>query len=174
MNGPPNGDLLYSEKQIAGEVRRLAREITLAYAGEELVLVVVLKGAFFFAADLARQIQLPLVLEYVQLSSYRGMNSTGDVAMTKDVETSLTGKNVLVVEDIVDTGLSLAFLQERLLAKSPKSLKICALIDKKERRRVDVISDFTGFNCSGGFLVGYGLDLNEKLRELPAIYGLSE
>ncbi|WP_459815441.1 hypoxanthine phosphoribosyltransferase [Geotalea toluenoxydans] len=174
MNGPSNGDLLYSRKQIAGEIRRLAREITIAYAGEELILVVVLKGAFFFAADLARQIQLPLILEFVKLSSYRDMNSTGDVTMTKDVETSLTGRNVLIVEDIVDTGLSLAFLRERLLARGPKSLKICALIDKKERRKIEVKTDFTGLECPGGFLVGYGLDLNEKLRELPAIYELNE
>ncbi|WP_279342422.1 hypoxanthine phosphoribosyltransferase [Geotalea sp. SG265] len=174
MNVGPRRTLLYSEEQITAEVRRLAWEITLAYRGEELVLVVVLKGAFFFAADLARRIQLPLVLEFVKLSSYSGTSSTGAVAMIKDVEMPLHDRHVLIVEDIVDTGLSLAFLREKLSAHKPKSLKICTLINKRERRQVEVTADFTGFESPGGFLVGYGLDLDEKLRELPAIYELHE
>lgn len=174
MNGSPLRTLLYSEERIADEVGRLAREITLAYAGKELVLVVVLKGAVFFATDLARRIQVPLVLEFVKLSSYNGTTSTGSVTMNKDVEISLAGRNVLIVEDIIDTGLSLAFLREKLLARGPKSLRVCTLIDKRERRQVEIIPDFSGFQSQGGFLIGYGLDLDEKLRELPAIYELHE
>lgn len=162
--------LLYSEKRIADEVERLAKEISASYAGEELLMVVVLKGAFFFAADLARQIQLPLTLDFIKLASYSGMESTGSVAITKDLETSIAGKHVLVVEDIIDTGLTLSFLLERFREREPKSLKVCTLIDKQERRRVEVMADYVGIACQGGFLVGYGLDLDEKMRELPEIY----
>ncbi len=165
--------LLYSENRIAEEVERLAREIDLAYAGEELVLVVVLKGAVFFAADLARKIRVPLLLEFVKLTSYSGMNSTGTVILAKDVDGAITGKNVLIVEDIIDTGLSLSFLRESLEKKRPKSLRICTLIDKKERRQIEINADFIGIECPKGFLVGYGLDLDEKLRELPAIYEMA-
>ena len=165
--------LLYSENRIAEEVERLAREIDLAYAGEELVLVVVLKGAVFFAADLARKIRVPLLLEFVKLTSYSGMNSTGTVILTKDVDGAITGKNVLIVEDIIDTGLSLSFLRESLEKKQPKTLRICTLIDKKERRQLEINADFVGIECPKGFLVGYGLDLDGKLRELPAIYEMA-
>lgn len=162
--------LLYSGKRIAAEVRRLAQEISSDYTGQELLLVVVLKGAFFFAADLARCINLPLTIDFVKLSSYRGTETTGKVMITKDLETATAGKHVLVVEDIVDTGLSLAFLLENLRNKGPKSLKVCTLIDKRERRRVEVAADYVGIVCERGFLVGYGLDLDESRRELPAIY----
>lgn len=162
--------LLYSEKRIADEVQRLAKEISSSYAGEELLMVVVLKGAFFFAADLARQVQLPLTLDFIKLSSYSGMESTGRVTITKDLETSIAGKHVLVVEDIIDTGLTLAFLLEKLWEREPKSLKVCTLIDKQEHRRVEARADYVGIACKGGFLVGYGLDLDEKMRELSQIY----
>jgi len=174
MNRTVGLDLLYSEKQIADEVRRLAGEITLTYndSGEELVVAVVLKGAFFFASDLARQIKLPILVDFVKLSSYNGMNTTGRITMTKDMETPLAGKNVIILDDIIDTGISLEFLRDRLIERNPKSLKICTLIDKSGKRQRDVTADFVGFHCSGGFLVGYGLDLDEKFRELPAIYML--
>ncbi|KAF0215255.1 MAG: hypoxanthine [Geobacteraceae bacterium] len=162
--------LLYTGKRIAAEVGRLAHEISSDYAGRELLLVVVLKGAFIFAADLARRIRLPLTVDFVKLASYNGMESTGKVVITKDIETAAAGKHVLVVEDIVDTGLSLAFLLESLRSRGPKSLKVCTLIDKRERRRVDVSADYVGIVCDRGFLVGYGLDLDESRRELPAIY----
>jgi hypoxanthine phosphoribosyltransferase len=162
--------LLYNDGRIAAEVQRLAEEISSDYAGQELVLVVVLKGAFIFAADLARRIRLPLSVDFVKIASYKGTATTGEVVMEKDIDFSLAGKNVLVVEDIVDTGLSLAFLVERLRSKGPKSLKVCALIDKRERRRTDVPLDYAGIVCDQGFLVGYGLDLDEQCREFPAIY----
>lgn len=162
--------LLYNDGRIAAEVQRLAEEISSDYAGQELVLIVVLKGAFIFAADLARRIRLPLSVDFVKLASYKGTATTGEVTMEKDIDFSLAGKNVLVVEDIVDTGLSLEFLVERLRSRGPKSLKICALIDKRERRRTDVSLDYAGIVCDRGFLVGYGLDLDEQCREFPAIY----
>lgn len=162
--------LLYSEERIAAEVQRLADEITADYAGQELLLLVVLKGAFIFAADLARRLRLPLSVDFVGLSSYCGMETTGAISMTREANTPLAGRNVLVVEDIVDTGLSLAFLLEHLAGRGPKSLRVCTLIDKRGRRRADVSSDYTGIVCDDGFLVGYGLDLDERCRELPAIY----
>ena len=162
--------LLYDEGRIAAEVQRLADEISHDYAGQELVLIVVLKGAFIFAADLVRRIRIPLSVDFVRLASYEGTATTGEVSMDKDIDCSLAGKNILVVEDIVDTGLSLSFLLERLRRRYPQSLKSCALIDKRERRRTDVSLDYSGIVCDHGFLVGYGLDLDEQCREFPALY----
>lgn len=172
-NGEAGLSLLYSEERIAVEVQRLADEISADYAGEELLLIVVLKGAFIFAADLARRIRLPLAVDFVKLSSYRGTETTGEVSLTRDAETSLAGRNVLVVEDIVDTGLSLSFLLENFRRRGPKSLRVCTLIDKQGRRRAEVTSHYTGIVCADGFLVGYGLDLDERCRELPAIYEIA-
>ena len=162
--------LICPENRISAEVQRLADKITADYAGQELLLIVVLKGAFIFAADLARRIRLPLTLDFVKLSSYNDMETTGEVSLVYDTETSVTGKHVLVIEDVVDTGLSLAFLLQRLRRREPKSLRVCAMIDKQGRRRVDVTADYTGIVCDDRFLVGYGLDLNERCREFPAIY----
>lgn len=166
--------LLYSEERIAAAVEKLAQQISAAYAGQELLLVVVLKGAFIFAADLVRRLELPLAVDFVQLTSYRGMESTGRVVINKDVEADVTGRHVLVVEDIVDTGLTLAFLLETLRSRGPKSLRVCTLIDKRSRRSAEVAADFVGIGCEDGFLVGYGLDLDERSRELPAIYEVDQ
>ena len=162
--------LICPENRISAEVQRLADTISADYAGQELLLIVVLKGAFIFAADLARRIRLPLTLDFVKLSSYDDTETTGEVSLVCDIGTSVTGKHVLVIEDVVDTGLSLAFLLQRLGRRGPKSLRVCAMIDKRGRRRVEVTADYTGIVCDDGFLVGYGLDLNERCRELPAIY----
>ncbi len=162
---------LYSAERISAEVRRLAAAISADYDdGETLLMMVVLKGALFFAADLARQIRCPLVMDFVKLASYRGTESTGIVTIAKDYEGAVAGKNVLVVEDIVDTGLTLTFLLERLRAEGPRSIKVCTLIDKKGQRKVDIVPDYVGIACEDGFLVGYGLDLDEEFRQLPAIY----
>ncbi|HEY6873989.1 MAG TPA: hypoxanthine phosphoribosyltransferase [Geobacteraceae bacterium] len=165
--------LVYPEARITAEVQRLADEISADYAGKEILLIAVLKGAFIFAADLARRIRLPLSVDFVELSSYSGTETVGHVSLTRDVENSLEGKNVLVVEDIVDTGLSLAFLLAHLSRMGPESLKVCTLIDKRGRRRVDVTPDYAGIVCDDRFLVGYGLDLDERCRELPAIYEIA-
>jgi hypoxanthine phosphoribosyltransferase len=162
--------LVYSEERILTEVQRLAAEISRDYAGQEIILIVVLKGAFMFAADLARQIRLPMTLDFVRLSSYSGMDTTGEVMMGVDTGADIAGKHVILVEDIIDTGLSLSSLLRSLNLKEPKSLKVCVLIDKKGRRRVEVGAEYTGIVSNDGFLVGYGLDLDERYRELPAIY----
>ena len=164
--------LLYSEGQLAAEVQRLADRISADFAEEELVVIVVLKGAFIFAADLLRKLRIPLTVDFIRLKSYQGISTTGEVILLNDVTTPLEGKHVVIVEDIIDTGISLEFLLHHLRGKGPKSLKVCALIDKPCRRRALVTADYSGFTCADEFLIGYGLDLDERNRELPAIYKL--
>ena len=161
---------IYTEATIAAAVDRLAEKISADYAGREILMLVVLKGAFVFAADLARKIKVPLRFDFVELSSYEGMSSTGSPVLTLDAQVPLHGRHVLVVEDIVDTGVSLSFLLEHLKGRQPASLKICALVDKRERRRTEIEVDYAGLICDRGFLVGYGLDFDGAWRELPAIY----
>jgi len=165
---------LYPKERIEAEVARLAEEINTAYQGEELLLVVVLKGALFFAVDLVRSLRIPVQMDFVKLASYQGTQSTGKVRLLDDLEAEVLDRNVLIVEDIVDTGLSIAYLKGLLLERGAKRLSVCALVDKKQHRQVDIAPDFTGISCNGGFLVGYGLDLDERLRELPAIYEVVE
>ena len=162
---------LYSRDQIQDRVRALARAIRLDYRDREPVLVGVLKGAFVFMADLIRALHRPLTLDFVGLSSYGARTeSSGAVAITKPLGLSIEGKDVLVVEDILDTGLSMKALSEYLWALSPKSVRICALIDKRERRSESTRADYVGFEVPGGFVVGYGIDYAEKYRYLPEIY----
>jgi hypoxanthine phosphoribosyltransferase len=170
----PQFRLVYSKEEITAAVQRLADTISNDYAGQELLLVVVLKGAFFFAADLSRRLRLPLEIDFVKLASYIGRETSGMVKITKDVETIIAGKNVLVVEDIIDTGLTVDFLLRYLAGRGPKSLKVCTLIDKRQRRQSDVTADYTGLFCNKGFLVGYGLDMDESYRELDAIYEVAD
>jgi len=165
---------LYSRDRIAAEVLRLGKEISAAYAGEKILVVVVLNGAVFFAADLVRALRVPVEMDFVKLSSYEGTATTGNVLIKKDLDKSVDGRHVLVVEDIVDTGLTLTFLVDLLKKRGAKSLKICTLVDKTERRLAEINADFVGISCTGGFLVGYGLDLDESMRELSAIYEVIE
>lgn len=173
-----NGELqlapVFSREEIAAAVQRIADEISRDYAGQELLLVVVLKGAFIFAADLARGLRLATEIDFVELASYSGLESTGRVEIKKDVETVVAGKNVLVVEDIVDTGITLDYLLRYLAGRGPKSLKVCSLIDKRERRRIAVAVDYAGIICNRGFLVGYGLDIDGRGRALEAIYEVAD
>ena len=156
-------------------VTELGAEITAAYRNSDsLVCVCVLKGAFLFFSDLIRVLKCPVEVDFVRLASYGMGSSRGDdIVFSKDMEISIEGKDVLVVEDIVDTGHSMDFLVHVLKRRNPKSLKICALIDKHERREVDVRVDFAGFQINNGFIVGYGLDYAERYRELGGIYELS-
>lgn len=165
---------LYSKQRIKAEVSRLAGEISAAYAGKELLVVVVLKGALFFAADLVRALRVPVQMDFLKLSSYAGTRTTGTVLIQKDLDASVAGRHVLVVEDIVDTGLTLNFLLDLLRQRGAQSLSVCTLIDKTERRQADITPDYVGISCPGGFLVGYGLDLDERMRELSAIYEIIE
>jgi hypoxanthine phosphoribosyltransferase len=173
-NGDPRLRLLFTKEEIATVVKRVAAEISRDYAGEELLLVVVLKGAFIFAADLVRLLRLPVEIDFVELESYCGMESMGSVRVTRDLDTDLAGKNVLVVEDIIDTGVTLDFLLQYLADKGPRRIRVCTLIDKRERRRIAIAADYAGIVCNRGFLVGYGLDLDESLRELEAIYEVAD
>ncbi len=167
--------LVISRQDIALRVAELAEKISRDYHGRDLVLVGVLNGAFIFLADLSRLLTVPLEVDFVRLKSYgAGTTSSRDVKVTKDVEIPLEGRDVLIVEDIVDLGLTLDFLRRHLLARNPRTLKACCLVDKKERREVDVPLDYVGFTVERGFLVGYGLDCGERDRTLPDIYALAE
>ena len=171
MGSMPDLYPVFSESEIARGVRDLARRISEDYAGADLVLVGVLNGAFIFLADLARQITTPHKIDFVRVRSYGGSTqSAGSISLTKDLELDIKGKDVLLVEDIIDTGLSIDFLKKRLALLSPRSLKVCAAIDKDERREKAVDVDYRCFRVNRGFLVGYGLDMAEQYRSLPAIY----
>lgn len=162
-------------EQIAGRVEEMGREITASYDGKDpLVCICVLKGAFLFYSDIIRKIDRDIEVDFVRLASYGTATSRSeDIVFSKDLEISIEGKDVLVVEDIVDTGHSMDFLLHVLRRRNPKSLKICALIDKHERREKEITVDFSGFKLSDGFIVGYGLDYAERYRELDGIYELS-
>ncbi len=166
---------LISREDIGRRVKELAGEISRDYRGRDLVLVGVLKGAFIFLADLVRELDFPVEIDFVRLASYGGSTSpTGEVQITKDVELSLEGRDVLIVEDITDLGYTLVFLKKHLATHKAASVKICCLIDKRERRQVEVPLDYVGFIVERGFLVGYGLDCGEKMRTLPEIYALEK
>ncbi len=166
---------LISRDLIARRVEELAQQIARDYAGRNLVMVGVLKGAFIFLADLVRALPFPVVVDFVRLKSYgAGTESAGEILVTKDVEEVLQDRDVLIVEDIIDLGLTLDFLRRHLLSHQPRSLKICCLIDKRERRRVEVPVDYTGFVVEKGFLVGYGLDCGEGERTWPDIFVLEK
>lgn len=162
--------VLISRQQIHDRVAELAAQITADYAGQSVVLVGVLKGAAIFLSDLARQIQLDTTFDFISVSSYgSGKQSSGEVRLYKDVDQSMSDKNVILVEDILDTGLTLQFLRRLFLNRAPRSLKIAALLDKKSRRTAPVDGDYVGFVIPDEFVVGYGLDYNERYRNLPDV-----
>ena len=164
---------VFSSAEIQSRVEELAAQIDDVYKGETLVAVCVLKGAFPFFSDLVRAMKTDLLIDFVRLASYGDRASSSEhVQITKDVEISLEGRHVLIVEDIVDTGRSMDFLMRYFSSRGAKSIRLAALIDKKERREFSVHSDFAGFDLPAGFIVGYGLDYAERYRTLPAIYEL--
>jgi hypoxanthine phosphoribosyltransferase len=175
MNTPslPGREEIVGSRQLQERVRELGRQITRDYHGRSLVLLGVLNGAFVFAADLCRAIALDLEIDFIRVTSYgASTESSGTIRLLKEPSIDLAGKDVLLVEDIVDTGATMAWLQEHFRQSPAISVKICSLIDKKERRVVPVEVDYIGFSVNRGFLVGYGLDCAEKYRNLPAIYSL--
>jgi hypoxanthine phosphoribosyltransferase len=162
------GEILLTEEEIAAKVADLGRQVTAAYAGRNLTLVSVLKGSLPFMADLMRHIPLPLRIDLMEVSSYGGTTteSSGLVRIIKDLSASIAGEDVLLVEDIIDTGLTLNYLVRYLRGKNPASLRICTLLDKPARRLVDIPVDFIGFQIPDQFVVGYGLDYGERYRNL--------
>ncbi|MDT8440870.1 MAG: hypoxanthine phosphoribosyltransferase [Desulfuromonadales bacterium] len=161
---------LYSRQEIAAKVEEIAGRIDADYAGKEIVMVAILKGSILFIADLARAVQTPVLLDFMRVASYGAeTSSSGEVEIRKDLELDIAGRDVLIVEDIIDSGLTLQTLYRHLLAKQPNSLRICTLIDKKARREARVPVDYVGFSMEDGFIIGYGLDLDERYRDLPDI-----
>lgn len=159
---------LIDEATIAARVRELGKEITEKHRGHELVLVIVLKGSFVFGADLARAIDLPLSIDFFGCRSYGdGTESSGVVQITHDLTKPIEGKHVIVVEDIVDTGLTMTYLMENLSTRKPASLELCSLLHKPARTKVPVSIDYLGFTIEDVFVIGYGLDYGEKYRNVP-------
>jgi len=171
--------VLLSRQQIAQRVAEMGAQITRDFAGQSLIFVGVLKGAAIFLSDLARQVQLDATFDFIGVTSYgnrpspnqelKGWESTGEVRLTKDVDHSMRDRNVILVEDILDTGLTLPYLRRLLLAHQPRALKIAALLDKPSRRKQSIEGDYVGFKIADEFVVGYGLDYAEKYRNLPDI-----
>ena len=163
--------ILLSEEQIRNRIRELGEILTEEYADKDPVVVGVLKGVVVFYADMIRQIKVPCQMDFMWISSYSGTNSTGTMQVKRDVSADIKGRHVLILEDIFDTGNSLDFTYKHLLSKEPASLKICALLDKPERRRegITLQPDYVGFTIPNEFVVGYGLDFNEHYRNLPYV-----
>jgi len=166
--------ILFSEEELKKRVEELGRQITEDYRDKNLLVVGILKGAVPFCADLFRTIDLPAKMDFIGVSSYgAGAKSSGAVRFLKDLDTPVQGVDILIVEDIVDTGLTLRYLMENLLARDPASVKICCLLDKPERRKTEVAVDYVGFEIPNEFVIGYGLDYNEQYRNLPYVAVLS-
>lgn len=167
----PTLTLLISREEIAAQVKRLGGEISRDYADREILLVGVLKGSFLFFSDLVRHITPPVIVDFVRLASYGSeTHSSGLVEFRLDTEVSVQGRDVVIVEDILDSGFTMETLYHRLMLRGPRSLRICTLIDKRARRQAAVEADYVGIPLQDGFIVGYGLDFDEKYRNLPDIY----
>ena len=163
-------NVLLSEEEVDAKIKAIGEQISKDYAGKQVHLVCVLKGGSFFMCELAKRITVPVSLEFMSVSSYGSeTKSSGVVKIVKDLDEPIKGKNVLVVEDIVDSGRTLSYLMEMLKDRGPESLRLCTLLDKPERRVVDVHVDYTGFQIPDEFVVGYGLDYDQRYRNLPYI-----
>jgi hypoxanthine phosphoribosyltransferase len=172
--------VLFTREQIAQRVAEMGAEINRDYEGQSVILLGVLKGAAIFLSDLSRQLKIDATFDFIGVSSYgnrpspaqelkSGWDSTGEVRLTKDMDQSMIGKNVVLVEDILDTGLTMTYLKKLLMARQPKSFRIAALLDKPSRRKQPIHADYVGFSIPDEFVVGYGLDYAEKYRNLPDI-----
>lgn len=162
--------IFYSEKEIQSVVTQIGRQISVDYRNKDLLLVSILKGSVLFMTDLMRQIDLPCAIDFMAVSSYvSGTKTSGVVQILKDLSSPIEGKDVLIVEDILDSGLTLDYVMNLLRTRNPKSLRICTLFDKPSRRQAQIKADYVGFEVPDEFIVGYGLDYNEKYRNLPYI-----
>ena len=167
-------NVLISEEQINKRLDELANQLMEEYRGKDLMFLCILKGSVFFTVELAKRIKNNIQFEFIEVSSYENNESTGEVKLNKDITGSIEGKNVIIIEDIIDTGRTLYYLKEHLLQKNPASLKICTLLDKPSRRIVQIESDYVGFSIENKFVVGYGLDDEQNLRNLNYIGYIEE
>jgi hypoxanthine phosphoribosyltransferase len=169
------GEILVPQDRLDERVRELAAEISRDYAGRDLVLVGVLKGAVFFLSDLMRALEIPVEVDFMAVASYgSATKSSGVVRILKDLDAAIEGRDVLIVEDIVDSGLTLQYLLRNLAARNPSSLEVCALLVKPERRKVDLPTRYVGFEIPNRFAIGYGLDHDERYRNLPFVASLKQ
>ena len=163
-------EVLYSQEYLAGVVKELGRRISEDYKGKNLLMVSVLKGSVVFMADLMRAITIPCNIDFMSVSSYgSGVKTSGVVKIIKDLDINLEGKDLLLVEDILDSGMTLSYIREMLQQRNPSSIRLCTLFDKPERRSVDIQADYSGICVPDEFIVGYGLDYDEKYRNLPYV-----
>lgn len=166
--------VLLTEEQIQKRIKELGKTITDDYRDKKPVMICMLKGAVYFFADLTKNIDLPLMIDFARLSSYRNGTKSGDMELISDITAEIEGRDVIIVEDIVDSGKTLSYFVKLLRKKNPASVKICAFLDKKERREVDIKADYVGFDIPCGFVIGYGLDYAEKYREFPFLAEITE
>ena len=172
---PAIGEVLVTEDELRSRIADLGRQVTEDYAGRDLLLVGVLKGAVFFMADLMRSLTVPCEIDFMAISSYGAQtDSSGVVRILKDLDINIEGRDVLVVEDIIDSGLTLSYLMRNLESREPASLEVCALLTKPERREIDVPVRYIGFEIPNRFVIGYGLDYDERYRSLPFVAVLDE
>ncbi len=162
-----NYRILLTQEQIQERVKELGAEISRDYEGKEPVIICMLKGAVYFFADLTKHITIPIMIDFARLSSYRNGTTSGKMELIANITAKIEGKDVIIVEDIVDSGKTLAYFISLLKEKNPASIKICSFLDKKERREADINADYIGFDIPCGFVIGYGLDYAEKYREFP-------
>lgn len=174
LNNKEIDEILITEKQIKEKIAELGKKITQDYQGKNLVFVGVLRGAVIFMADLARAISIPMIFDFIAISSYgAATESSGVVRILKDLDETIEGKDVLIIEDIIDTGLTLDYLVRILKSRNPASLKVCAFLNKNTRRKAKVKVDYLGFDIPNKFVVGYGLDYAGKFRNIPYVFTLN-
>ncbi len=162
--------VLITKTILQRRIKELAKEIEKDYEGKELTIICILKGSIFFTSDLTKNMNKDITIEVMRVSSYEGTNSTGVIKLKLDLDEPVTNKHILIIEDIIDSGKTLSYLIDYLKAQNPASMKLCTLLDKPQRRVIDVKVDYTGFKIANHFVIGYGMDLDEKYRNLPAIY----
>lgn len=167
------GQVMISEEQLAQRIKELGKQISEDYKGEEILLIGILKGAVVFLSDLIRELTVDTKIDFMAVTSYgASTKSSGVVRILKDLDSGIEDLNVIIVEDIIDSGITLHYLRDYLMGRKPKSLKICTLLDKPERREADITPDYVGFEVENKFIVGYGLDCDQKYRNLPYITSL--
>ena len=162
--------VLITKTILQHRIKELAKQIEKDYKGKDLTIICILKGSIYFTADLTKYLNKDVTVEVMRLSSYEGTNSTGVIKLKLDLDEPVTDKHILIIEDIIDSGKTLSYLIDYLRAQNPASMKLCTLLDKPDRRVVNVKVDYTGFKIANHFVIGYGMDLDEKYRNLPAIY----